>query len=66
MKDFDYFYYINERFPTNNDPNTTPDRDVPDFIHIKSPEQKISPCQLYEMIRGTKSHALVSTQYVWS
>ena len=46
MKTFDYFHYISGRFSTNNDLNTTPDGEVPHFIEIKSPEQKISPCRI--------------------
>lgn len=64
MKAFDFFYYINGRFPTNNDLITALDGDIPDFIKIKLPGQKISPHQLYEMFRGKKSHVLVSTQFL--
>ena len=64
MKAFDFFYYINGRFPTNNDLITALDGDIPDFIKIKLPGQKISPHRLYEMFRGKRSHVLVSTQFL--
>ena len=64
MKAFDFFYYINGRFPTNNDLITALDGDIPDFIKIKLPGQKISPHQLFEMFRSKKSHVLVSTQFL--
>ena len=43
---------------------TAQDGELPDFTKIKSPDQKISPRRLHEMFRGTKSHALVSTQFL--
>ena len=64
MKAFDFFYYINGRFPTNNDLITALDGDIPDFIKIKLPGQKISPHRLYEMFRSKKSHVPVSTQFL--
>ena len=63
IKAFNYFYYIGGRFPTNNDLITAPGREVLDFIYVKPPDQRKSPRGLYEMFTGTKSHALVSTQF---
>lgn len=46
MKFTDYFYYISGRFPPENE-------------LVDAQKEKNSPCRLYEILRGGKSHGLV-------
>ena len=55
MKSVDIFYYLNGRFPYNNDFLWVPDGDKPDVIL----GGKISIKKLYELFRGMHSHGLV-------
>ena len=55
---FEYFYYFNGRFPLTNDLLPVPDRET-------SPgTEKISIKRLYKFYKGTKSHGLVSPQFL--
>ena len=51
MKAFEYFYHINERFPTDNNLISALDREIPDFISLGSFYQIILPLHLNEISR---------------
>ena len=58
LSTFHLFYHNNGRLPLTNDPIIVPDGDVPDG------EEKLNFKNLYEMFRYTKSHGLVSIQFL--
>ena len=43
MKAFDSFYYVNGRFPINNNLISAPDGQTPDFIKLRFSNQKLLP-----------------------
>ena len=58
LSNFQLFYYNTGRFPLSNKLIIVPDGDVPDG------EEKINMKNLYEMFQHTKSHGLVSLQFL--
>ena len=58
LSNFQLFYYNTGRFPLSNKLIIVPDGDVPDE------EEKINMKNLYEMFQHTKSHGLVSLQFL--
>ena len=61
MKGYDYFFYINERFPAEGNTITVPKEKYPNFIES---DQEISLLHFHEKFRGRTSHALVCTQFL--
>lgn len=59
MKVYDCFYYINGRFPQDDNLITLRKSKIPDFIQA---DEEIFPIALYKRFRGGKLHALVCTQ----
>ena len=59
MKAFDYFYYINGRFPADNNLISAPDGEIPYPISLRSSSQKILLPRLYELFRGRNI-------YIWA
>ena len=57
---FDFFYFINGRFPTATAHTFIPRPDLP--LEVNGEEGNIK--KLYEEFRGTNSHALVSSQFL--
>ena len=55
---FQMFYYYNGRLPLTNGLLLVPDRETPQG------SEKISLKSLYEMFKDTKSHGLVSLQFL--
>ena len=58
LSTFQLFYHKNSRLPLRNGLIIVPDGDVPEG------EEKINFKNLYEMFRSTKSHGLVSMQFL--
>ena len=58
LSNFQLFYYNTGRFPLSNKLIIVPDGDVPDG------EEKINMKNLYEVFQHTKSHGLVSLQFL--
>ena len=58
LSNFQLFYYNTGRFPLSNKLIIVPDGDVPDG------KEKINMKNLYEMFQHTKSHGLVSLQFL--
>ena len=58
MQCFECFYYFNGRFPLTNDLLPVPDRET------SLGTEKISIKRLYKLYKGTKSHGLVSPQFL--
>ena len=56
MRAYDYLYYINGRFPADDNLITLPEPKIPDFIQA---DDAISPIFLHKQFSGGKSHALV-------
>ena len=54
LKWFDYYSYVNGKFPTNDNLIIIPEGNVPDFINLKASFNKVFPQQLHEHLRGTK------------
>lgn len=54
LKWFDYYSYMNGKFPTNDNLIIIPEGNVPDFINLKDSFNKVFPQQLYKHLRGTK------------
>ena len=59
MKAYDCFYYINGRFPPDDNLITLRKSKIPDFIQA---EKEIFSIALYKRLTGGKLHALVCTQ----
>ena len=57
---FDFFYFVNGRFPTTDVHTFIPRADLP--MEVNGEELNIK--KLYEKSRTTKSHALVSSQFL--
>ena len=57
---FDFFYFVNGRFPTTGVHTFIPCADLP--MEVNSEELNIK--KLYEKFRTTNSHALVSSQFL--
>ena len=57
---FDFFYFVNGRFPTTGVHTFIPRADLPTEVNGKELNIK----KLYEKFRTTKSHALVSSQFL--
>ena len=57
---FDYFYFINSRFPTTNEHTFVPRAKLP--LEVNGEELKIK--RLYERFRGSDSHGLVCSQFL--
>ena len=57
---FDYFYFINERFPTTNEHTFVPRAKLP--LEVNGEELNIK--KLYEKLRGSDSHGIVSSQFL--
>lgn len=55
---FQLFYYLNGRLPPTNGLLPIPNRETPDG------SEKISIKTLYEMLKDTKPHGLVSFQFL--
>lgn len=62
MKAFNYFYYVNGKFPINNNLSSAPEGKTPDFISARSSNQKMLPRRLCKLLRSAKSHSLVCVQ----
>ena len=62
MKAFNYFCYINGKFPINYNLSSAPDGKTPDFISARSSNQKMLPRRLCKLLRSAKSHSLVYAQ----
>lgn len=62
MKAFNYFYYVNGKFPINNNLSSAPKGKTPDFISARSSNQKMLPRRLCKLLRSAKSHSLVCVQ----
>ena len=57
---FDFFYFVNGRFPTTGIHTFIPRADLP--MEVNGEELNIK--KLYEKFRTTNSHALVSSQFL--
>ena len=57
---FDFFHFVNERFPTAAAHTFIPRPDLP----LEVNDEEINIKKLYEKFRGTNSHALVSSQFL--
>ena len=57
---FDFFNFVNGRFPTATAHTFVPRPDLP--LEVNGEEMNIK--KLYEKFRGTNSHALVSSQFL--
>ena len=57
---FDFFYFVDGRFPTTGFHTFIPRADLP--MEVSSEELNIK--KLYEKFRKTNSHALVSSQFL--
>ena len=57
---FDYFYFINGRFPTANEHTFVLRAKLP--LEVNGEELKIK--KLYEKLRGTDSHGTVCSQFL--
>lgn len=62
MKAFNYFYYVNGKFPINNNLSSAPEGKTPDLISARSSNQKMLPRRLCKLLRSAKSHSLVCVQ----
>lgn len=62
MKAFNYFYYVNGKFPINNNLSSAPEGKTPDFISARSSNQKMLPRRLCKLLKSAKSHSLVCVQ----
>lgn len=62
MKAFNYFYYVNGKFPINKNLSSAPEGKTPDFISARSSNQKMLPRRLCKLLRSAKSHSLVCVQ----
>lgn len=62
MKAFNYFYYVNGKFPINNNLSSAPEGKTSDFISARSSNQKMLPRRLCKLLRSAKSHSLVCVQ----
>ena len=56
---FDFFYFVNRRFPTTASHTFVPRPDLP--VEVNGEEVNLK--KLYEKFRGTNSHALVASQF---
>ena len=57
---FDFFYFVNGRFTTTTSHTFVPRPDLP--LEVNSEEVNLN--KLYEIFRGTNSHALVASQFL--
>ena len=57
---FDYFYFINGRFPTTNKPTFVPRAKLPSEVNGQELNLKI----LYGKFRGSDSHGIVFSQFL--
>ena len=56
---FDFFYFVNGRFPTTTSHTFVPRPDLP--VEVNGEEVNLK--KLYKKFRGTNSHALVASQF---
>ena len=63
MKTFEYFYYMNVTFSTN-ELRTVHGGNIPNFINMKSNNKKLLSHRLYELFCGTKFHGIVCIQFL--
>ena len=57
---FDYFYFINGRFPTTNEHTFVPRAKLP----LKVNGEELNIKKLYEKFRGSDSHSIVCSQFL--
>ena len=57
---FDFFYFINGRFPTTNEHTFAPRAELP--LEVNGQELNIK--KLYEKFRGSDSHGIVCSQFL--
>ena len=57
---FDFFYFVNGRFPTTTAHTFIPRADLP----MEVDGEEINIKKIYEKFRGTNSHSLVSAQFL--
>ena len=64
MKDFDYFYHMNVRFPTNVELRTVHGSTILGFNIMRSNNEKLLSHRLSELFLGTKLHGIVCIQFL--
>ena len=57
---FDFFYFVNRRFPTATGITFVPKGDFP----LEVTKEEVNIKKLYEKFQGTNSHALVTSQFL--
>ena len=57
---FDFFYFVNRRFPAATGHTFVPKGDLP----LEVNEEKVNIKNLYEKFRGSCLHALVASQFI--